>query len=159
MAAPVAVARGAINGIRHDDGFGAAIVFASNPTIELWETSVQPPSGDGGDPIVTSTHRNTARVTKAAQRLVETGDSVVVCTYDPAVVTELDALVNEEQVITVVWGDGTTLAYYGYLRKYEFSPLVKGQQPTVTLTIVATNFDPVNCEEANPVLVAGTGSC
>lgn len=159
MAAPAANARGAVSGVRLDNGFGALIAFASNLTIEIYEKSVQLGAIEGGDPIMTDTHLNTVYITKSPQCLEEWEDVVVIAAYDPAVFSELQALLNDPENITLIYPDGTTLAFWGYLRRIESSPLVKGVQPEITLTIVVTNFDPVNCVEAGPVLLAGTGSC
>ncbi len=159
MAAPTPTARGAVGGTRLDNGFQTLIVFSSNPTIEIYEKSVQPPSIDGGDPIMTDTMLNTVYITKTPQCLEEWGDIVVVAAYDPAARSEIQALINNPQSITVVYPDETTLTVWGYLRSEVPAALVKNTQPETTLTIVVTNYDPVLCVEAGPVLVAGTGSC
>ncbi len=159
MAAPPLTARGAVAGTRLDNGFGILLAFASNPTIEVYEKSVTPPAIDGGEPIDTTTNHNVASMSKAPQCLDEWGDVTVVAAYDPAVLPELQVMTNLPQGITVHYPDATSLSFWGYLRRTEHSALVKGQQPELTLTVVVTNWDPVNCVEAIPVLVAGTGSC
>ncbi len=159
MAAPAVTARGAVAGRRLDSGQGSRIVFSSNPTIEIFEKSVQPPAIDGGDPIMTDTLLNVVYVTKSPQCLEEWDDVVVIAAYDPQSLDEIQALINVPQSVTVVYTDGTTLSFWGYLRRSEPGAMVKGAQPELTLTIVVTNWDPVNCVEAGPVLVNGTGSC
>lgn len=161
-AAPQFAARILPAAIRLDDGHNAAIVFHSRPDLSIFEKSVQPGAFEGGDPIMTSTHFNDEWETKSPQRLKSIDDIVVVAGYDPG---QLDApgmirdLINNPDAVTVAWPEGSAQTQWAYLRRAEFSPLVKGEMPEVTLTIVVTNWDPFNCVEEGPVWVDGTGSC
>lgn len=159
MAAPTLNARGAVVGTRLDNGWQALLAIGTNLTIEIYEKQITPPAIDGGDPIMTDTMQNSVYVTKAPQCLQEWDDITVVCAYDPAVLSELQTLINFIDSYTIHYPDGTTLTLWAYLRRVESSPLQKGVQPELTLTIIITNWDPINCVEAGPVLVAGSGSC
>ncbi len=102
---------------------------------------------------------NLAYETKAPQRLIGFDDGVVVAAYDPHVFNTLETLVNLPDSITFAYPEGSAECYWGYLQHVSKTPLQKDQQPEMTLTIVITNWDPINCVEAGPVFVAGTGSC
>lgn len=158
MAAPVATSRGAPVGFMIENGFSSLITLSNDPTVELWELEVQPPGIDGGEPIDITTMHNIFYRTKRARSLIDLTSFTVVCAYDPAVFVVLRDQVNTEQTITVEWPSSQTLAFYGFIQLAEFAPLVIGEFPQVTLTIVPTNYDHVNCVEAAPVF-AGTGTC
>lgn len=159
MAAPTVASRILPTAIRLDDGYQALIVFASIPDLPIFEKTVQPGAFEGGDPIMTSTMLNSVWETKAPQRLKSIDDIIVVAAYDPGEIDELNSLINLPDSVTVAWPDGSAQAQWAYLRRAEFSPLTKGEQPEVTLTIVVTNWDPIECVEAGPVFIDGTGSC
>lgn len=159
MAAPPIGARVAPTGVMILNGHGAAVVFSQFPGLNIYEKSVQPFAVEGGDPIMTDTNLNAIYVTKAPQCLIEHDDSTIIANYDPGAAASLQLLVNNPQSITWLYPDGSAFAAWGYVRRVEYGPLVKNEPPEVTLTIVITNHDPVNCVEAGPVYFDGTGSC
>lgn len=158
MAAPSPTVRVAPTGIKLRDGFSSLVTFATDSNINLWEMEVTPPGVDGGPAIPQTTMHNTAWETFAAQALKTLTESSFKFAYDPAAYDEINALVNVATTITKQFKDGSTLAFYGYLRQVQFDPLVKGSQPTGTATVQPTNYDHVNNVEAGPVMtsVAGT---
>lgn len=158
MAAPVPATRLAPDGFMLRDGHVSKFTMSQDPEIELWETDVQPPGLDVGEPIDVSTQHNVNYRTFAAPGLVTLTPHTVVFGYDPAAYTTLLAMVGIDQTFTVLFPSLQTLAYYGYIQSAEFSPLVENEMPLVTLTIVPTNYDPVNCVEAGPV-ITGSGTC
>lgn len=159
MAAPVATARGVPAGIKMKDGFQSFITFSGNTTVAFWEKTVKPPGIDGGDKIKQTTMHNDNVHTYAARYLVDITDTQTTVAYDPAVWDSIFLLVNVPQTITVTFSDGSTLAFFGYLKSFEPQEMVEGEQPEAQITIVATNVDPLSCEEALPVMTPGTGSC
>lgn len=158
MAAPTPGTRIAPGGIKLKDGFSTVITFSGDTDVSIWEKSVKPPGIDGGDAIEQTTMHNTNWRTMAPRQLKTLTEFSVTGAYDPAVYTQILNLINVENTITVRFPDGSTLAFYGFLKTLEFADLVEGTQPEVTATVVPTNFDPVNHVEAAPVLasVAGT---
>jgi hypothetical protein len=159
MADPATTARGTPSGIKMDDGFSTRIAFALAPTIGLWEKDVQPPGMDGGEPVNTTTMLNTKYRTFAPRYLVTSSPLQITVAYDPLVYTTvISTLLNKRGSITVHFPDGTTLDFYGFLQKFEPSPLKEGEQPEAKITVVVTNYDPVNHLEVDPKLtnVAGT---
>lgn len=159
MAAPSTTTRVAPNGVKLDDGFSTTIAFALDPDIAFFEKSVQPPGIDGGDAIETTTMHNTAWRTMSSRQLKTLTEISTTVAYDPAVYTQILSLINQEGSITIEFPDGSTLDFYGYLKSFEPSELQEGEQPEASISIVPTNWDPVNCVEAAPVLTSATGTC
>lgn len=160
MASPVAIPRVTPAGVRLDDGHQALISFGTNASLPIWEKDVGIPGMDGGDPVETTTQWNEDYRTFAPRQLVTLTEFQVVAAYDPCAYEDLLALINVVDNITIYFPDTSTLAFWGYLRLVEFSPLVEGEQPTLTLTITPTNYDACNCVEAGPVLDCnGTCTC
>lgn len=159
MAAPAISARALPIAIRLDDGFQSVIVASTNPALEIFEKTVQPGAFEGGDPIMTTTMLNQTCETKSPQRLKGVDDIVVVAAYDPAYLEDFWDMINVPDAYTTAWPDGSAQAQWAYMRRFEPSPLTKGEQPEATITFVVTNWDPYACEEACPVWQSGTGSC
>lgn len=158
MAAPSATVRSAPAGIKLEDGFSTKITFALDPDISFWEKTVQPPSLDGGDPIDTTTMHNVDWRTKAPRQLITSGDGSSTVAYDPAVYSQILAIVNRPTTITYTLPDGSSYAIYGFLQKFEPSALAEGEMPEATVTIVHTNWDATNRVEAAPVLTSVSGT-
>lgn len=158
-ASPVIAVRQMPVAIRLDDGYQSLIVWSSLPALRIMEKTVQPGAIEGGDPVMTSTMLNGDWETKSPQRLKGIDDIVVVAAYDPGANSTIASLINYPDNISTLWPDGSGQAVWGYLRRAEYSPLTKGEQPEVTLTIVVTNWDPIHCVEAGPIWAEGTGSC
>jgi hypothetical protein len=158
MAAPTPTTRVSPTGIKLGDGHSTLITMSLDTNIEIWERSVTPPGIDGGDEIdVTTMHNTVWRQTHPRQlkTLTEFSFSGM---YDPIVYTSILAMINRKQTFTVRFPDGTTLAFYGFLKSFQPSELVEGSTPEATFTVVPTNADPTSGAEEAPVLasVAGT---
>lgn len=159
MAAPSATVRSTPAGRKLEDGYQSLITFSADTDVAFWEKTVQPPGYDGGEKIDQTTQHNTTFKTASPQALIEVTDGQITAAYDPRVIPQIQALINVECTITVLFPNGDTLAYFGYLQKFEPNELTPGEQPECTITIVATNKDSSGAEQA-PVLVeaAGTGT-
>ena len=158
MAAPTPTVRVTPTGIKLKDGFRTLITFAADTDVEFYEKGVKPPGIDGGDAIPQTTMHNTAWRTMAPRQLKTLTESSVTCAYDPLVYTSILNLINVETTVTVTFADGSTLAFYGFLQKFEPGELKEGEQPEATVTITPTNFDPTNKVEAAPVLTNVVGT-
>ena len=157
-AAPTPTSRGTPAGIMLNDGYQALVTISSLTTVSFWEKTVKPPGIDGGDPIDITTMHNADWRTRVPRSLMTLTDSTGKAAYDPNVYNQLLTVVNVNATITVRWADGSTLAFYGFLRMLEFDDLAEGVQPELSYTITPTNYDPSAKVEASPVLtsVAGT---
>jgi hypothetical protein len=158
MASPAITARVLPTGIMLDDGFPTVIAFALNPSVNLWEMSVKPPGVDGGDPKDLSTMHQVAWRRRGPRKLKTLTDSTFTAGYDPKAQGECEALVNKEGAITIHWPDGGTRSFFGFLQKFEPNEVKEGEPPTAQVTIVPTNWDPVNHVEAGPVDVDVPGT-
>lgn len=159
MAAPALTGRSSPpSGIHLQDGYRTLIAFNRNPNLLAWEKDVQPPGIDGGEQIQQTTMHNNVWRTCAPRSLKTLMEHTSTCAYDPAVYTDLVSLINMPTSITVRFPDGSTLSYFGYLKKAEIKPHVEGDQPEMTLTIVPTNWDYANHLEQGPVLVSVAGT-
>lgn len=159
MAAPTPTARVAPTGIKLKDGYQALITFALDPNIEFWEKQVTPPGMDGGDPIDQTTMHNVDWRTSAPRALITLTNSSVTVAYDPTVYTACLNLINRETTITVTFSDGSTVAFFGFLKSFTPAAMVEGTQPEATIEIVPTNFDNGAAKvESGPAVagVAGT---
>lgn len=158
MAAPTPVVRGTPAGIMLQSGFHTVVAISGDLTISFEEMSTTPPGIDGGDSIETTTFWNTIVRTKSPRDLFDTTDCSFTAAYDPAVYDEILAVVNKRRTITVLFYDGSTLAFFGFLKSFIPNEATEDSIPTAEVVIVVTNFDYINNVEAVPVMtsVAGT---
>lgn len=142
--------------MRIDDGFSTLISFSLNAAVKLWEKEVTPPGIDGGGPIDTTTMRNTAWRTSAPKQLKTLTPVNVTAAYDPRVMVQAKAMINQNQLITVTYADGSTYTFWGYLDKFEPGAATEGEQPTADCTIQPTlvNHDG---DEVEPVFIDNEG--
>lgn len=145
-------------GISLGDGYQTLIHIASDPDISLWEKSVTPPGVEGGDPVETTTMRNTLWRTMRPRHLQTMTPMPFTGAYDPNVYDDILTVLNIDTTITVQFPDGSTLAFYGFVQTFEPAELTEGAQPEATVTIVPTNWDPVNNVEAGPAMAEVSGT-
>jgi hypothetical protein len=102
-------------------------------------------------------HNSTYR-TFAPRQLATLTEITITAAYDPILYTEILALINQEDTFTITFPDGSTVAFYGYIRSFDPQDCVEGTQPEATIVIQPTNWDPANNVEAGPAVaeVAGT---
>lgn len=145
-------------GIKLDDGYRSLVTLATDPNINFWEKSVTPPGYEGGDAIDTTTMHNDVYRTMSPRKLKTLTEFTLTAGYDPILFTEALDAINVETTITVTFPDGSTLAFFGFMKNFTPGELVEGTFPEVTVTIVPTNQNPTTGVEEAPVLtnVAGT---
>jgi hypothetical protein len=136
-----------------DSGFAVVISFASNPTIKLYQKDVTPPGIDGGGVIDTTTKENTTWRTAYVKALMSMTEGSLTAAYDPAVYSEIIAMINVNQLITVTFPDAATVVFYGALTTFEPSSTSQedDEQPTADCTISPTLQDATGAETA-PVI-------
>lgn len=150
----MATARVTPVGTALEDGFSSKIAFAADPDVAFWEITVTPPGIDGGDSIDQTTMFNTAWRTKAARQLKELTDASLTCAYDPAVISQIIALINVEGLVTVHFPDTSTLDFYGYLKSFTPGELSEGERPEADAVIVCTNYNTASGAEVAPSYTA-----
>lgn len=124
---------------RLDDGHQTLISFASDPTVLFYEKEVTPPGVDGGGEIDTTVMANTTWRTKSPKSLISLSESSTTVAYDPACYPEIIALVNVNNLITITFPDGDTLAFWGWLNSFTPGANVDGEQPTAEIEIIPSN--------------------
>lgn len=134
--------------IRLDDGFSTTITLENLPTVKLFETEVKPPGYDAGGPIDTTTMRNTAYRTAAPKKLKSLSNMTSTVAYATEALGELWSQIGVNQIITVHFSDHSTIAFYGWIDKFEPGQHKEGAQPTATLTIQPSMRNNQDEEEA-----------
>lgn len=157
MAAPVATARGTPSGLKMKDGYRSLITFAANPTISLWEKSVKPPGMDAGDKIDTTTMFNVDLRTFEPRQLITMTPGGATCAYDPGALSSIMAQIGRKDTITITFPDGSTWAFFGFLKSFTPGDLVEGTMPEATVEIEPTNMDTSDVERL-PTVVSVTGT-
>lgn len=138
---PVATARGTPGGLKLRDGFKCLITFSANPTIKLWEKTVDIGGLNLGEKIDQTTMHNSRRRTYAPRQLHEVTDTTMICAFDPAVRSQIDAIIGIPMTITRYFSDGTTWADYGWLNMFEVQTVEEGSQPEAEVQICYSSED------------------
>lgn len=137
------------------DGFSTIFTLqqpASN-AIKLVERTVKPVGMTGGGPINRTGMRNTAVRTKSPKTLYEVPDITTTCEYDPAVIDQLQDVLQVNQKITITYPDGSTVEFWGWLESFDPSEHQEGTQPTATVTFIVSNLN-ASGVETPPVYAA-----
>lgn len=158
MTAPTPSARGTPAGRKLGDGYQTLVAIASGLTISFWEKSINPPGLEGDNPNDTSSMFNAKWRTFSPRHLITMTPFSMTAQWDPRVYTDVLAMVNVPTTITAHFPDGSSLAFYGFLKSFKPAALEEGKVPEATVEIVPTNQDPVSCVEAAPVYTAGSGT-
>lgn len=119
------------------------------------EKEVTPPGISGGGANDASTMRNETWRTMSPKSLRTLSPATFTVAWDPALYDEMVAMINVNQLITITFPDGATLAFWGWLDDFAPGANVEGSQPTATLTIIPSNQDGDNNDaEYSPVYTA-----
>lgn len=141
------------NELRLDDGFATLILVANLPSVKFYEKEVTPPGYSGGGAIDTTTMRNTAYRTAAPKQLKSLSPVTAVVAYATDCLDDVWAQIGTNQLITITYPDGSTIAFYGWIDEFTPSNHTEGEQPTATLTIIPSMRDAAGAETA-PVYTA-----
>lgn len=142
-------------GTKIDDGHPTTISFANFPNVAFWEKTVTPPGGDGGGPNDTTTMRNLVWRTRAPKLLKTLTACSGTAAYDPVVYDDIPDMINVNQLITVLFPNGDSVAFYGWLNELRFNEIREGEQPTLNFTIEPSNQD-ASGAEVGPTYTSGT---
>ena len=133
---------------RLDDGYQTLISFAADPTVLFYEKTVTPPGVDGGGEVDTTTMLNTTWRTRNPKALISLSNASMRVAYDPETYPEIVALVNVNNLITVTFPDGDTLAFWGWLNTFVPGEHVEGEQPEAEIEIIPSNQNASGVETA-----------
>lgn len=133
---------------RLDDGYQTLVSFANDPTVLFYEKTVTPPGVDGGGEVDTTTMLNSTWRTRNPKALITLSNAQMTVAYDPACYNEIIGLVNENNLITVTFPDGSTLAFWGWLNSFTPGEHTEGEQPTADIEIVPSNQNGSDVETA-----------
>ena len=130
--------RGTPVGTPFDEGYRTLIAFAQDPDLSFWESVVGAPGIDGGDPIPTFTHWNDARETYAPRALKRNLPFQVVGKFASGTLDQVDAIINQNDWITVRWPDMTGYSFPGFLKSFQPGQAQPGAPLEATLEVVPT---------------------
>ncbi len=125
----------AANELRLDDGFSTIITLENLPTIKLFEREVTPPGFTSGGPIETTTMRNLAYRTSAPRKLKSLTPVTATVAYATIALTQIWAQIGVNQLITITFPDGSTIAFWGWIEAFTPANHTEGAQPTASLTV------------------------
>lgn len=138
---------------RIDDGHPTLIQFSLDPDVKLWEKTIKPPGLDAGGPNDTTTMRNIRWRTRQPKKLITMTPLTGTFAYDPVVYDELEAMLGINQLLTVLFADGSSVAAWGWLDKFEPGDSAEGGQPTASVTVEFSNQNDSQVE-TGPVYTA-----
>jgi hypothetical protein len=124
-----------------NDGHPTLIRFALDSSVQFKEKEVTPPGLDGGGENDTTTMHNVTWRTRQPKSLVTLTECTFLAAYDPIVYDEILAMLNQNQLITVEFPDGSELRFYGWINEFTPNRNVEGEQPTAEVTIIPSNQD------------------
>ncbi len=156
MAAPGVTARVTPVGIDLADGYSSKVAFQLDPDISFWEVSLTPP-GRESSMIDQTTMHNTDYETSSVHHLKKVGDITGKAAYDPAVKTQIDAIIGRNQTVTFHYPDGSTESVWGALQSATHDEHSRKTKPLINFTVVCTNRDNSGDEQA-PVIVSVPGT-
>lgn len=136
-----------------NDGFSTLIHFSLNSTVLLKEKEVTPPGIDGGGENDTTTMHNTTWRTRQPKSLKTLSECSLVASYDPAVFDAIVTMLNDNQLITLEFPDGSRLNFWGWINEFKPNRHVEGEQPTAEVTIIASNQNDSGTEVAPDYIV------
>jgi hypothetical protein len=137
------------------NGHPTLIGFSINPTASTFiiEKTVTPPGWDGGGMIDITSMRNTALRTRIAKSLVTLTEMTLMMQYAPVAYTGIFSMLNVNQTITVYFGDGSTLAFRGWINTFKPGEHKEGEEPLASVEIIPSNIA-ADGSESDPILIA-----
>jgi hypothetical protein len=141
------------------DGFRTTIGFgAGNTASTLYlEKFVTPPGLDARDGIDITNMRNIKYLTMIPKQLVKWSNMTAEVQWDPALFDPATIVIGVNTNIWITFPNGARLMFYGWVDKIVPGQLKEGENPTATLTIIASHTVVYNCvaSEALPQFYPG----
>ena len=159
MAAPTPTTRVAPSAsVLADDGFATKITLSSVPSLQIWEKSLTALGVEGGEPIDITNMFASSWHTSAPRSLKKLKPVKVKAFFDINAWPTLVIQVNKKQTITLLFPNGATLCFYGFVYDIGEPEFVEGSPAMVDMMVNPTNWDYVNGVEAAPVFTSGSGT-
>ena len=92
--------------------------------------------------------RNTTYRTRQPKSLISMGDATLTCAYDPILYQELVQMLGVNQQVTFTFPDTSTFVVWGWIDAVNPGAHVEGEQPTIEVSIVASNQNAAGAETA-----------
>lgn len=142
------------------DGYQTFVAISTNagallddkPGNWLWEVTVTPVGIDGGDPINQDTMWNLVWHLVTPRHLKTLMEVMFTAAYDPDGYSGFIAWINIVTNITVYYPDGSTVTFWGFMRKFEPQEVKEGEMPKVNVTVTPSLMDP-SAPNGRPVIV------
>jgi hypothetical protein len=131
-----------------EDGLGTTITYATSG-FTMRNTTIRVPPIDGGDPIDMTGLDNTEWRIFASRTLKTLEEFTVDGFFNEDVF--LGDHVNTEQSMTITLPTGSTLQFYGYIRRDEPGDFTEGNAVSTSVTIKPTLRNPTTAAETAPV--------
>lgn len=124
---------------RIDDGFSTIYTFSANGAVAFYERETTPPGVDGGGANDTTNMRNTEWRTRAPKKLKTLSDAGTTVMWKSEAFEDVVDMVNVNQLITLTFPDGSTLAFWGWLNKFTPNAHKEGEVATAMVEIIPSN--------------------
>lgn len=158
MAAPTPTVRTLPTGTKPPEGFPVLVTFSLNPGMWFWEKTSKPFGLDNGEPIDQTTQFNTRWETMGPRALIKSKQLNSKGTYDPDIYPQIIPMIGVPQTITHKYPNGSTIAFYGYIKEFDADETEIGKQPEANIVYQPTNYDTVNQVEAGPAYHSAHGT-
>ena len=142
--------------IRMDDGFSTIITLENVPTVKIYEKDVTPPGISAGGGIETTTMRSNVWRMMAPKQLKSLTPVSVTVAFATEGMDDIMAQIGINQLVTVSFPDGSSLAFYGWVDEFTPGKFAEGEQPTATMSIIPSLTHPTTGAEAAPVYDSGS---
>lgn len=114
--------------------------------VNFEEIEVTPPGVNGGGKIDTTTQRNDEWRTAVPKELKDLDDMNVTVAYDASKLGTIYDLCNVNQLITVTFPDGSTMAFWGFLNTFKPTGLTSDNRPQASAVFAVTNSNDAGAE-------------
>ena len=144
------------DGTKMKDGYQALVLFSADATVSMWLKTVKPPGLSAGGAIDTTTMENTRWRTMAPKSLVTATELNLRCAYDPKIHDDMNGMLGVNQLLTLTYSDGSTLAVWGFVDEWTPTDLTEGEMPLGDMKFVPTNTNASDEETAPDYTAAPT---
>lgn len=137
-----------------EDGFPTTFTFAMDATVTVKEVEVTPFGVEGGGEKNMTNMRNTKWRTALPKRLMKMTPASVVVEYAAADLPKIRAMVNKNQLLTIMHEDGSGEAVFGWVDEFKPGAHTEGEVPTADMTLIPSMLSNTSPRvETDPVAI------